>query len=59
MKSYEVKGTFERNYKTGVFTKSVDAENENRAREKILSLIGSKQKIKRSKIIIEGIKEAK
>ena len=59
MKSYEIKGTFERNFKKGIFTKSVDAENENLAREKILSLIGSKQKIKRSKILIEEVKEAK
>ena len=59
MKSYEAKGTFEKNGETGNFVKTISALNENLAKEKIYSLIGGKQKIKRGKIVIEELKEAK
>ena len=59
MKAYEAKGSFEKNGEKGVFTKNVEAANENLAKEKIYTLIGGKQKIKRAKIIIDEIKEAK
>ena len=59
MKTFEVKGTFEKNRETGKFTKTVHAISEKLATEKILTQLGGKQKIKRSKITIEEIKEAK
>jgi large subunit ribosomal protein LX len=59
MKTYETKGTYEKNREIGEFTKTVQALNENLAKEKLYTLIGGKQKIKRDKIKITEIKEAK
>jgi large subunit ribosomal protein LX len=59
MKSYETKGTFEKNGETGKFTKIVQAISEKLAKEKIFTLIGGKQKIKRRQIKINEVKEAK
>lgn len=58
MKKFEIKGTFKQK-KEGVFTKIVNAENEEKAKEKTLSLLGGKQKICRRNIIITEIKEVK
>jgi large subunit ribosomal protein LX len=59
MKTYEAKGTFEKNGQIGTYTKIIQAENENLAKEKVFTLVGGKQKIKRGKMTITEIKEAK
>jgi ribosomal protein L20A (L18A) len=59
MKIYEIKGTIKDRRGTTKFTKQVRAEDENKVREKTLSLIGSKQKIPRRNIELIEIKEAK
>ena len=59
MKTYEAKGTFLKNGVKGVYTKTVQALNEKLAKEKIYTLIGGKQKIKRGKMTIDEIKEGK
>ncbi|OKY79204.1 MAG: Ribosomal protein L20A [Candidatus Methanohalarchaeum thermophilum] len=56
--NYEIKGTFNmglnRNQK---FKKEVEAENDEYAREKIYSILGSKHGVKRSKIQINSIEK--
>lgn len=59
MKNFEVKGTFKEKGENKKFSKTVLTQNENTAREKTLSLIGSKHKVKRIHISIESSKEAK
>ena len=59
MKSFEVNGTFKERENQKKFSKTLQAENQERAREKALSIIGSKHKTKRIHINIESIKEAK
>ena len=56
-KTFEAKGIFLLNKKENAFAKTVTAINENFAKEKILSKIGSDHKIKRHKIKINEIKE--
>lgn len=56
---YEVKGTFKHKGKQQKYTKEVYSESEKLAKEKILSLIGGKQKIKRKDIMINEIYESK
>lgn len=58
-KMFEAKGTFEKKGEKQKFTKTVKAASEKLAKEKVLSQIGGKQKIKRANIKIEGIKETK
>ena len=59
MKNFEVKGLFRERGEDKKFTKQLSAENENRAREKCYSIMGSKHKAKRIHISIESVKEAK
>ncbi len=54
---FEIKGFFGRNRKR--FSKRVSAENERRARERALSLLGSEQKMPRRFIEISEINELK
>ena len=58
MKTYEAKGTYEKNGETGKFVKTITAGSKKLAEEKLFTLIGGKQKIKRRQINIEEIKEA-
>lgn len=57
MKAYEIKGKFLMKNVWQPFTKEIEGENEEEAKEKILSIIGSLHKVKRNKIKIEEIKE--
>jgi large subunit ribosomal protein LX len=59
MKNFEIKGTFRENKEGKKFSKTINALNENTAREKTLSIMGSKHKVKRIHIKIESIKESK
>jgi len=59
MKNFEVKGTFRERNADKKFSKTVQTINENTAKEKILTLIGSKHKVKRIHIKIESVKESK
>ena len=59
MKVFEAKGTFNLKGEKKAFSKRVKAENENAAREKILCLIGGKQKIPRRFIEINTVGEEK
>lgn len=55
---YEVKGYFKMGRTSHQkFTKQVEAENEEFAKEKIYSIIGSKHRVKRRNIEIKEIKE--
>ncbi len=56
---FEIKGTYKQKKEDNKFTKIVNAEKEENAREKILSLMGGKQKIPRRNINIKEIKEVK
>ncbi len=55
MKLFEVKGTYKKSTEAKKFTKSVKAESEKLAKEKIFSQIGGKQRIPRRMIIIESV----
>ncbi len=57
MKAYRVKGEFLMKNVWQPFSKEVVGENEEAAREKILSIIGSRHKVKRRFIKIAEIKE--
>lgn len=59
MKSFEIKGDFKEGGKQKRFTKVITALNQNTAKEKTLSLMGSKHKVKRIHINIESIQETK
>jgi len=54
---FEVKGVFGKDQR--VFSKQVEANSENLAKEKSLSLLGSEHKIKRRLIQISEINELK
>ena len=58
-KKYETKGTFEKKGKKQKFSKIVEAANEKMAKEKTLSEIGGKQRIRRANIKITETKEMK
>ena len=58
MTVFEVKGSFKEKRKSKGFTKTVEAVNQNFAKEKVLSLFGSKNKIRRANIKIEAVKES-
>jgi large subunit ribosomal protein LX len=60
MKVFRVKGKFRMKRKKGEwqpFTKEVIGEDEEKAKEKILSLFGSKHRVKRTNIKIRKITE--
>lgn len=57
LKVFDVKGKFKKGTEQK-FDKQVQAEDKEKAKEKALSLIGGKQKIKRRNITIEEVKEA-
>jgi ribosomal protein L20A (L18A) len=59
MKKFEVKGTYKQQNEEKKFTKIVNSEDNEKAKEKTLSLIGGKQKIPRRNIKIETIDEVK
>ena len=58
MERFEVKGVFRIKGKLFKFSKQVEAGNENRAKEIIFSLFGSRHRVKRRHIEIEEIKKA-
>ena len=58
MKNYEITGTYEKKGKVHKFTKTVLADDKEKAKEVCYSLIGGKQKIKRKDIAMKDIKEA-
>jgi len=59
MKAFQVKGEFKEGRKMQDFTKEVAAEDEASAKEKILSTMGSKHKVKRWEIEISSVVELK
>jgi large subunit ribosomal protein LX len=58
-KLFEVQGTIKSSKMQKKFTKQVSSLNENTAMEKIFSLFGSKNKLKRRDIEINEVKEVK
>lgn len=59
MKKFEVTGTFIENHAEKKFTKEISAENQNRAMDKALSMLGSAHKVKRNHIKVTETKEIK
>ncbi len=57
MKKFEVNGTYKQKSEEKKFLKRVNAENKENATEKVLSLIGGKQRIIRRNITINEVKE--
>jgi len=57
MKVFRVNGTFRMGRNLQKFTKEVLEESEGSAEEKVLSIIGSKHRVKRTNIDIKEIKE--
>ena len=57
MKKFELSGTYKQKGEQKKFTKIVNSENSEKAKEKILSLMGGKQKIPRRNISIIEAKE--
>jgi len=58
-KEFEVRGYFVKGEEKQGFSKKIKAFNELLAAEYTLSLFGSKNKLRRSQIFIEEVKEAK
>ncbi|MFA5357454.1 MAG: 50S ribosomal protein L18Ae [archaeon] len=58
-KLFEVKGIYEKKGENQKFTKIVKAASEKMAKEKVLSQMGGKQRVKRANITIEEVKETK
>jgi len=56
IQNFEVNGTYKNGNDWQPFTKEISAYNEARATEKIYNIIGSKHRLKRSYIKIDGIK---
>lgn len=54
---FEIVGKFKNLEGWSPFKKTVEAENENVAKEKIYSIIGSNHKIKRNLIMIEEVRK--
>jgi large subunit ribosomal protein LX len=52
---YEVTGTFKPGGEWHPYTKVITAPNENRAKERIYAELGSKHRLKRNLIIINGV----
>ncbi|MCA6214716.1 MAG: large subunit ribosomal protein [Thermococcaceae archaeon] len=59
VKVFRVNGIFEKNGKKFKFTKEYRALKPEDVKELVLSEIGSKHRVKRSKIYIQGIEEIK
>ena len=59
MKPFRVTGTFRMGRQTQKFTKEVASEDKKKAEEHILSVLGSKHKVKRYDITIDAVKEIK
>lgn len=59
MKKFEIIGIFKKHGIEHKYTKIIEAENEEQAKEKNYSLFGGNQKIPRRNITIETLKEAK
>ncbi len=59
MTRFEVKGEYVLKDKPWKFTKEVETVNENMAREKTFALMGSKHRLKRSKIKILEVSKLK
>lgn len=57
MKAYRVKGEFLMRDNMSPFDREIEAMDEEDAREKMLSLIGSEHRCKRNKIFVEAITE--
>jgi len=57
MKAYRVKGTFLMGGAYSPFNREIEAMNEEDAREKTMSLLGSEHRCKRNKIRVETIVE--
>jgi len=57
MKGFRAKGSFKDTRSRQVFTVEVAAENEDAAKERILSNLGSRHKLKRWEITIDEIVE--
>jgi large subunit ribosomal protein LX len=58
MSDFVVKGTFKAGHIWEKFTKNVESQNEKNAVEKVYSLFGSKNGIKRYLIKIDSVEEA-
>jgi len=54
-KTFTISGTYQDRGEMKKFSKEVSAQNENYAREKTFSLIGSKHKVKRNAIAIKEV----
>ena len=57
MKAYRVKGEFLMGGRMSQFNREIEAEDEDDAQEKMLSLLGSEHNCKRNKINVEAIVE--
>jgi large subunit ribosomal protein LX len=56
---FEVKGTFLMGEDWMPYTKVIEAPNEKQAQERTFAVIGSKHKLKRRYIKVDGVKPAK
>jgi large subunit ribosomal protein LX len=59
MKTFTVTGKFVMGDSLQEFQKSVNARGEKRAREKIYQDLGSKHRVRRSRVLIDAVEEAK
>jgi len=59
MKAFRIIGKFKMGEQQASFTKETVANSRDEAVEKILSVIGSKHRVKRKKIRIESVRELK
>ncbi len=57
VKKFKVKGRFLMGKRMQPFTMDVSSINEDQAREKVLSDLGSRYRVKRNKVFIESIEE--
>lgn len=57
MKAFRVKGKFLMGGRMSPFNREIEAEDQEDAREKMLSLLGSEHRCKRNKIKVETIVE--
>ncbi|NLX48705.1 MAG: 50S ribosomal protein L18a [Methanospirillum sp.] len=55
MKQYSVSGTFRCGDEWRPFMKTVSAPNEAQAQERIMTIIGSKHRLKRMYITVDGV----
>jgi len=57
VKKFKVKGRFLMGKRMQPFTMEVSSINEDQAREKVLSDLGSRHRVKRNKVFIESMEE--